>query len=235
MGRAWDIFVAQDVGSTSRGFLSGALEAVFGIAAVAAMTGYALGLKELQKHWVETAIIALFAIPTVTFVVYGTQFAWEVAKAGYADHLTLVDKVRILESQKVRLVDPESRDAQIAELKAKLNGKESSSISSVTKELLPVETFASHGLPTTETYVTAHGTISDPTFVLECNSPCAYEIAQSLAPTSTLPESKQLSPTRIWVHFVVPAQLSDAQQVAIRVRSESHDPIHTIKVRRVTK
>jgi hypothetical protein len=80
MGRAWDVFVAQDVGSTSRGVLNGCLEAFLGIAFVAAMTGYFLGWKELKKHWLETVIIALFAFPAVSFVVYGTQFAWEVAK-----------------------------------------------------------------------------------------------------------------------------------------------------------
>jgi len=109
-GRAWDVFVAQDVGSTSRGFLSGGLEAFLGIAAVAAMTGYFLGWRELQKHWLETAIIALFAFPTVTLVVYGTQFAWEIAKAGYDDHHDLTEsnerasqKLAISEKEVARL------------------------------------------------------------------------------------------------------------------------------------
>ncbi len=89
MGRAWVVFVAQDVGSTGRGFINGGLEVVLGFAVVAAMTGYALGLKEFQKHLMETAIIGLFAFGTVTMLVYGTQFAWEVAKAGYQDHSNL--------------------------------------------------------------------------------------------------------------------------------------------------
>jgi hypothetical protein len=105
-------------------------------------------------------------------------------------------------------------------------------ISSFIKELPAA--FISHGLPTTEVYVAAHGTISDPTFVLECNAACEYETAMSLS-TSTLPESKQLSPMRIWVHFAIPAQLSDGQQVSIRVRSDNQESIHTVKVRRVAK
>jgi hypothetical protein len=88
--QSWGVFVAQDIGSTRRGFLNGCLEAIFGIAAVAVMTGYFLGWKELRKHWIETAIVALVAFPTVTFVIYGTQFAWEVAKVGYEDHASLV-------------------------------------------------------------------------------------------------------------------------------------------------
>jgi len=77
MYRGWVVFVAQDVGSTSRGFISGTLETVLVIAAVAAMTGYLLGMEELQDHLMETAIIALFAFATVTLVVYETQFAWK--------------------------------------------------------------------------------------------------------------------------------------------------------------
>lgn len=120
-GRGWAVFVVQDVGSTGRGFLNGCLEAVFGIAAVAAMTGYLLGLKELQKHLMETAIIALFAFGTVTLIVYGTQFAWEVAKVGYEDHQTLASKASSLEAERPHLVDPASRDGDIQKLKKQLS------------------------------------------------------------------------------------------------------------------
>ncbi|HEY6377436.1 MAG TPA: hypothetical protein VIX90_18085 [Edaphobacter sp.] len=98
MGRGWDVFVSQDVGSTSRGVINGLFEVFLSIAAVAIMTGYFLGLKKFQKHWLETAIVALFAFPTVAFVIYGTQFAWEVAKAGYEDHEYLKAKNKNLMS-----------------------------------------------------------------------------------------------------------------------------------------
>ena len=98
LGRAWGAFVTQDVGSTSRGFFNGFLEAALSIFAVAIMTGYLRGWREFKKHLMETAIIALFAIPTVAIVVYGTQFAWEVAKAGHEDHLSLVGNVKSLHS-----------------------------------------------------------------------------------------------------------------------------------------
>jgi hypothetical protein len=88
-GRSWNTFVAQDVGSTNRGFLNGSLEAIFSILTVAVMIGYLHGFKEFRKHKAETAIIALLAIPTVTALVYGTQFAWEVANTAYNDHASL--------------------------------------------------------------------------------------------------------------------------------------------------
>ena len=124
-GRAWDVFVAQDVGSTSRGFTSALMEAIFGIAAVAAMTGYFLGWAELKKHWFETVIIALFALPTITFAVYGTQFAWEVARIGYEDHKGLAAKVATLEGDKLRMVDPADRDSTIINLRKQLGETQS--------------------------------------------------------------------------------------------------------------
>jgi hypothetical protein len=99
LGRSWDIFVAQDVGSTSRGFLSAGIEAVVTIIVVAAMICYLHGFAEFRKHIAETAIIALFAIPTVAALVYGTQFAWEVAKAGYQDHESLILANQALHAQ----------------------------------------------------------------------------------------------------------------------------------------
>src|ERR1035441_582409 len=93
LGRAWAVFVAQDVGSTNRGFLNGLLEALSSILVVAVMTGYLHWFKEFKKHLMQTAIVALVAVPTVTLIVYGTQYAWEVAKAGYIDHQGLVSKV----------------------------------------------------------------------------------------------------------------------------------------------
>ena len=100
MYRGWVVFVAQDVGSTSRGFISGALETGLGITMVAAMTGYLFGLRELKKHLMETALIALFAFATVTLVVYGSQFAWEIITLTYEDHLALVARQDLLLQQR---------------------------------------------------------------------------------------------------------------------------------------
>lgn len=89
MDRAWSIFLAEDVGSTGRGFFNGFLGTVLSIIAVAVMTGYLHGWKEFRKHLRETAIITLWAVPTVAFVVYGTQFAWEVVETTYDNHEAL--------------------------------------------------------------------------------------------------------------------------------------------------
>jgi hypothetical protein len=107
------------------------------------------------------------------------------------------------------------------------------SISSIAKEL-PMPTFASHGFPTTETYITAHGTIQNPVFEVTCDKECVYETAMSMS-TGTLADPKQISPTKIQVHFVIPAQLTDGQQVFIRVRSTDQGAIHSLKVRRVER
>lgn len=73
----------------TRGFLNGCLDAVITIMVVAAMIAYLHGVTEFKKHIAETAIVALFTIPTVAAFIYGTQFAWEVAKSGYQDHQDL--------------------------------------------------------------------------------------------------------------------------------------------------
>jgi hypothetical protein len=96
-GRTWDAFVAQDVGSTARGFLSATLEAVLSVFAVAFMAGYLHGFNGFRKHVAETAIITLFAIPTMAALVYGTQFAYELARMTYADHRMLGDRLEHLQ------------------------------------------------------------------------------------------------------------------------------------------
>jgi hypothetical protein len=128
MGRAWNDFVAQDVGSTTRGFLNGGLEVVLGAAAVAVMTGYFLGRNEPRKDRVETAIITLVSFATVALVIYGTQFAWEVAKVGYRDHHELADSNKLLITknaslveEKKQLISPIEAQNEIAGLHKKIN------------------------------------------------------------------------------------------------------------------
>ncbi len=115
LARSWNIFVAQDVGSTGRGFLNGGLEAVFTVIVVAAMIGYLHGFAEFRKHVAETAIIALFAIPTVAALVYGTQFAWEIAKSGYQDHHDLASAIA-----NAHVTDKVSSDANNADLSGQI-------------------------------------------------------------------------------------------------------------------
>ena len=92
--RVWVLFVTQDVGSTGRGFVSSIAVSLFCIVAVAVFIGYLQGWKAMSDHIAETAAMAVVGLVTVLLLVYGTQFAWEVAKYGYADHQYFVDKVK---------------------------------------------------------------------------------------------------------------------------------------------
>jgi hypothetical protein len=98
VGRAWSTFVAEDVGSTSRGFISGSMEAILSIVGMPLMILYLYGWKEFKKHIWGTALIAMFAVPTITLIVYGTQFAWEVSKEVYKDHRDLESAATIIRS-----------------------------------------------------------------------------------------------------------------------------------------
>jgi len=123
--RVWHVFVTYNAGSTSPGFVSSILFSLLGVVVLAIYIAHTKGRKALKDHMIESFALAVFGIVTVVFIVYGTQFAWQVAKVGYEDHKTLAAKVDSLEGEKSHMVDPMGRDSTIADLKDKLRESQS--------------------------------------------------------------------------------------------------------------
>jgi hypothetical protein len=123
--RVWHRFVTYNAGSTSPGFISSILLSVLGVAILALYIAYTKGREALRAHIAESAALAIFGTITVIFIVYGTQFAWEVAQVDYEDHTTLAAKVNSLESEKLHMVDPSGRDSTITDLRKQLKETQS--------------------------------------------------------------------------------------------------------------
>jgi hypothetical protein len=111
--RTWFLFVTKDVGSTGRGFINSTIVPLLAILVVVGLIWALQGLEAMKAHIAENAAVALVAIVTVLLVVYGSQFAWEVARMTFEDHQGLV-------AANEGLVDPKDRDAQIESLKKQL-------------------------------------------------------------------------------------------------------------------
>jgi hypothetical protein len=120
MARVWHAFVSYNAGSTGPGFFSSILVSILGIVIFALFIGYLKGFEAMTEHTSENAALAIIGVVTVVLLVYGTQFAWEVAKVGYEDHATLAAKVASLKGENSRMVDPSERDSAITNLQDRL-------------------------------------------------------------------------------------------------------------------
>jgi hypothetical protein len=89
LGRTWLVFVAQDVGSTGRGFINATAVTVLCILAAIVSTAFVHGLEAMWKHIAESAAIALVSLPVAILLVYGTQFIYRAAHVGYENHQSL--------------------------------------------------------------------------------------------------------------------------------------------------
>ncbi len=97
--RVWQKFVAYNAGSTSPGFVSSIFLSLFVLMIVAAYIASVDGFKAMREHFFETASLAVLALFTAILVVYGTQFAWEVASVGYEDHKVLIAQFNNAQTQ----------------------------------------------------------------------------------------------------------------------------------------
>ena len=84
--RVWVAFVAEQVGSTSPGFVNSITATVVGLVLATVGILYFQGLAAMRRHVIETVAMGVVCLATVVLLVYGTQFAWEVAKADEKDH-----------------------------------------------------------------------------------------------------------------------------------------------------
>jgi hypothetical protein len=89
IGRVWVKFVAEQVGSTSPGFVNSIIAVLVSLFLGGIGIWYFQGWRAMRTHLIETIAMGIVVFFTVTFLVYGTQFAWEVAKEAYGDHQTL--------------------------------------------------------------------------------------------------------------------------------------------------
>lgn len=196
--RSWAVFVAQDVGSTSRGILSGAMEAVLTIVAVAVIVGYLHGFKEFKKHNRETAIIALLALPTVAALVYGPQFAWEVSKAIYIDHEDLSTTRVNLNRREALLVDPKSRDEEIRRLRGVLAKYQNATAPAM--GVYPISHDQKSGMPRMEYVLTTNSTRDSVSIEERCDIP--------ISDTSIMPMTKSgTSASSVRINRISPNQI----------------------------
>lgn len=89
MARAWLEFVAKDAGSTPRGFVNGIAVSFLLLGCGALFVFAAHGFSAMRSHISETVAIAMVGLAVVILLIYGTQFAWEVAAVGYREHQSL--------------------------------------------------------------------------------------------------------------------------------------------------
>ena len=110
LNRTWLLFVAQDVGSTGRGFFNSTTVSILGILIVVAIIWYVQGRQAMRQHVEESAAMAAVGSITVLLVVYGTQFLWKVAHAAYGDHQSFVQANENLKAEnRVLATDLEAR------------------------------------------------------------------------------------------------------------------------------
>lgn len=88
--RTWLRFTADRIGSTSPGFVNSILLVVVVFFVGAFLYGLLRGLSAMRDHMVETVLGGIVVFVTSLLLVYGTQFIWEIAKSGYAEHEQLV-------------------------------------------------------------------------------------------------------------------------------------------------
>jgi len=92
---AWENFLSLE-GSSGNGFISGIITAVFSIVAVLFIVGHLHGVAKMKDHRLEDTAIGLFVLAVGIVLVYGTQFAWEVARTAFVDHASLASQNRQL-------------------------------------------------------------------------------------------------------------------------------------------
>lgn len=90
--RTWLRFVAEKIGSTSPGFINSILLAVAIFVIGAIGYGWMRGVAAMREHIMETVAGGIVVLATSLLLVYGSEFSWEVAKSGYADHQALAAK-----------------------------------------------------------------------------------------------------------------------------------------------
>ena len=119
LSRSWASFL-HAMGTTGLGFFTPVL--VFALTVILTLVVIFLrdGKEKMKEHWQETAAIASIATVAVMLIVYGPIFAWNIVKTVYVDHQDLVNKDKELLAKNSTLVDPASRDNQIASLKQQL-------------------------------------------------------------------------------------------------------------------
>jgi hypothetical protein len=90
LSRTGLVFVAQDVGSTGRGFISSITITILGIVVVVAIVWLLQGRQAMMRNFRESGAVALVSSITVLLIVYGTQFIYRAAHVAYDEHQSLV-------------------------------------------------------------------------------------------------------------------------------------------------
>lgn len=160
------------------------------------------GWPEMKRRWLESIGISVGAM-VVVFLFF---FLYSVCAAIYADHMSMVAKIRSLEQSKSRLVDPKSRDVEISKLTSE-NKRLLSEESGVVR-IFPVAHDIRPGVPKME-YVFTTGKLRAP---VEISATCDFPIANvnvmpmTVSGASVSDTSKiQASPGKFMISLLGPA------------------------------
>ena len=88
--RVWAKFVTEKIGSTSPGFVNSLAAVIVSLFLGGLGIWFIQGWPAMRTHVIETIAMGIVVLFTASFLVYGTQFAWEVVRVGYKDHQDLV-------------------------------------------------------------------------------------------------------------------------------------------------
>jgi hypothetical protein len=131
MQRAWGLFTQKE-GTTTPGFASNIAWPIISLVVAWYLIRRERGKEAAMKHS-EEALLAVRVVVIVALLIYGPMAAWCVVKTVYEDHQSLakrngelVRKNRELGDTNSHLVDPKSRDDEIAELKRRLDARQQS-------------------------------------------------------------------------------------------------------------
>lgn len=209
--RVWAEFVSYRVGSTSPGFFSSLLCSILGIIAFAFCIRYLQGWTAMRKHLAETAAMALASLLTVAFLVYGTQFAWQVAATGYNEHVALKNQDVALKDKlahaKDGMVDPRQLVEENTALKNELEMYKKQESPEVRVYPLAPGT-RDPRIPRME-YILASGRIRTPVEIeLGCDFPISKVDLTVLTTTGGSvmeTNNRRISPTRYVLSLISPA------------------------------
>ncbi len=165
--RVWKNFLILE-GSSRNGLVSGILAVFLEAVLLLVIVGSLHGIREMTKHIIEDSCIAISIGLLLVVVIYGTQFAWEVAQTGYDDHNELVANAKMANERNKGLVDPKGKDGEIGALNKRIDEYKKAQAPGI--KVFPISHDVRPGIPKLE-YVLTSGAIRTPVdLVADCDT-----------------------------------------------------------------
>lgn len=178
--RSFNNFTAMQSSNGPGWIISVIVSSLFTITFTLALVGAIRGRDAMRQHLVETTVIALLAVVGQVVLLYGPIYLRSLARTVYEDHQSLAAAARLAEDKNSGLVDPKSRDDEIAVLKKQLDDYKKAGSSAV--RIYPISHDLKPGVPKLE-YLMTTGKIRTPVEVL---TTCDFPISSGGARFLTL-------------------------------------------------